>query len=84
MISMEIKAGLYQHKSGRFYQVLGIGAHCKTEELFVVAVALSMQPGTRMRLRPLSEWEEEVEWPDGTKGPRFKYVGTGLQFDVQR
>lgn len=76
---MDLRTGVYQHYKGDYYQVLGVGAHTETDEHFVVYVPLTThngrQPGPRIRLRPAGKWEDSMEWPGGTRGPRFKYVG---------
>jgi hypothetical protein len=76
-----LMTGIYKHYKGGYYQVLGIGAHSETDERLVAYVSVLPAPGTphlpgpRMRLRPVHMWDELVTWPDGTTGPRFKYVG---------
>lgn len=78
---MDLKAGIYQHYKGGFYQALGVGAHSETDERMVVYVSVfpvpgePPLPGPRIRLRPAAMWDESVTWPDGSTGPRFKYVG---------
>lgn len=76
-----LMAGIYKHHKGGYYQCLGLGAHSETDERLVVYISVRPVsggpplPGPRMRLRPVAMWDELVTWPDGTTGPRFKYVG---------
>ncbi|MCR4283806.1 MAG: DUF1653 domain-containing protein [Parcubacteria group bacterium] len=69
----KIKLGIYEHsKSGKRYEVLGVGKHSETLEEMVVYKALYGEGG--IWIRPLEMFLEEVEI-DGQKLPRFKYVG---------
>jgi hypothetical protein len=72
-----MNAGVYRHRDGGLYQVLGIGRQTETEELHVVYISLTGAhlPGPRMNLRPLEMFEQTVAWPDGQVRPRFIYVG---------
>jgi hypothetical protein len=78
MSASELRCGVYKHYKGGYYQVLGVGAHTETEELFVVYIGLTISaslPGPRLRLRPLAMFLEEIEWPTGERAPRFSYIG---------
>ena len=69
----EMRAGIYRHFKGGLYQALGIAAHCDTDERLVVYVSLDRRPGPRLRVRPLSSWNELVKWPGGETKARFSY-----------
>lgn len=65
-----MQLGLYKHYKGLFYQVLGIGRHTETLEIFVIYKALDDQG---LWIRPIEIFQEEVE-VNGQKMPRFKFV----------
>lgn len=75
-----MKAGIYRHYKGGYYQCLGVGEHTETKERVVVYIALdATREGPRMRVRPLDGkegWNKPViqEAPPGWR-PRFEYVG---------
>lgn len=80
MTQSMIEAGVWRHYKGGYYQVLGVAAHSETGELMVVYVSLSGAhlPGPRMRVRPLSEWHQEVDSNGNLTSfgtLRFQYVG---------
>lgn len=66
-----MKKGIYEHFKGNRYELLYIANHSETLEKMAVYKALYGQGG--IWVRPLSMWEEEVEF-EGRKVPRFKYV----------
>lgn len=76
-----LQLGVYQHYKGGFYQVLGVAANSSNSldagDLAVVYVSLTGAhlPGPRMRVRPLREFLDIVEWPDGHRRERFFFVG---------
>ena len=66
--------GIYVHaKSGKEYRVIGIAKHSETLEDFVVYEALYENDLSKLWVRPLSMFTEEVEIR-GTKSPRFIFV----------
>jgi hypothetical protein len=70
-----IKPGLYIHsKSGKQYRVIGIAKHSETLEEFVVYEAQYDNELSKIWIRPISMWEEEVE-VNGEKVKRFEYIG---------
>lgn len=70
-----IKTGLYIHsKSGKQYRVIGIAKHSETLEEFVVYEALYDNELSKLWIRPISMWEEEVE-VNGQRVKRFEYIG---------
>jgi hypothetical protein len=79
-----LRAGLYQHYKGGFYQVLGLGVHTETGEKFVVYVSLTPLPGPRIRVRPAAIFFDKVLWPSGRKAPRFNYIGSELSKNLLR
>jgi len=71
----KFKLGKYQHsKTGNFYNVVGFAKHSETLEDLVVYECLYENPRSKLWVRPLKMFFEEVEI-DGKKVPRFKFVG---------
>lgn len=70
-------SGVYDHYKGGKYLALGVAEQTETGERLVIYVALTGAglPGPRLRARPLSMWNEFVEWPDGFSKPRFWFCG---------
>ena len=66
-----IRAGLYQHYKGGFYEVTGVAKHSETLELMVVYRAQSKDHG--LWVRPFEMFKEHVE-VDGKSVPRFKFL----------
>ena len=74
MIASEVVSGIYRHfKSGKEYRVIGVAKHSETLEDLVVYQALYENNLSKMWVRPLSMFIEEVEI-NGTKTPRFVFV----------
>jgi hypothetical protein len=82
----DLRAGLYRHIKGGYYQVLGLATHHETREEMVVYVALdTTRSGPRMFVRPAhgpDGFFTKVRWeragnttPDPTGEERFTYVG---------
>ncbi len=70
-----IKPGLYLHsKSGKQYRVIGMAKHSETLEEFVIYEAQYDNELSKLWIRPITMWEEEVE-VDGQKVKRFEYIG---------
>lgn len=71
--NMNIKIGIYEHYKGHRYKVIGIAKHSETLEDLVVYESLYENKVSKLWVRPLSMFLEEVE-VDGRKIPRFKYI----------
>lgn len=67
-----LNLGIYKHyKSDDEYEVLGTAIYENTEEVVVIYQA---QYGEKqMFVRPLTQFEELVEW-EGNQVPRFKFI----------
>lgn len=62
--------GRYRHYKGQDYEVIGCARHSETEEWLVVYRTCY---GDRdLWVRPLAMFVEEIDWPDGSRGPRFR------------
>lgn len=69
----EIKKGIYKHFKGNEYEVIDVGTHSETQELYVVYRALYGEK--KLWVRPVNMFFEEVDKPEiPYKGPRFTYV----------
>ena len=69
---MNPKPGIYQHYKGKKYRVIGVAKHSETLEDMVVYEALYENEVSKLWVRPLDMFLEEVEI-DGKIVPRFKY-----------
>jgi hypothetical protein len=71
---MNVKLGVYEHyKSGKKYRVIGVAKHSETLEDMVVYEALYENEMSKLWVRPLEMFLEDVE-VDGKRVPRFKYL----------
>lgn len=70
---MKFKPGIYQHYKGNKYIVLSVAKHSETLEELVVYISLYDNEESKMWVRPLSMFMEEVEY-NGVKQPRFKFL----------
>ncbi len=69
---MKIKPGKYQHsKTGKLYNVIGVAKHSETLEDLVVYEALYDNSESKLWVRPLLMFVEEIEL-NGKIVPRFK------------
>lgn len=69
-----MKLGKYQHsKTGNYYRVIALAKHSETLEDLVVYECLYKNPRSKIWVRPMKMFLEEVEI-DGKKVPRFKSV----------
>lgn len=71
---MKVKKGIYLHYKGKKYRVIGVAKHSETLEDLVVYEALYDNEVSKIWVRPLAMFLEEVE-VEGKKQPRFKYLG---------
>ncbi len=69
-----VTPGTYKHaKTGNLYCVIGIAKHSETLEDLVVYEAQYDNPKSKLWVRPLSMFEEDVEI-EGQKRKRFERV----------
>lgn len=72
--------GIYQHYSGRYYLAIGTGFYTGNDPALNqkrVVLYYSLYDNDlafSICVRPLSEWNEEVMWPDGRSRSRFRPV----------
>ncbi len=70
-----IKPGLYIHsKSGNQYRILGVAKHSETLEDFVVYEAQYDNELSKLWVRPVKMFDEEIEI-NGKMVKRFEYLG---------
>jgi hypothetical protein len=72
-----MKSGIYKHYKGKLYRVIGIAKHSETLEELVVYETLYENITSRLWVRPLAMFCEEVE-VGGKKIPRFEFLRTEL------
>jgi len=69
-----ITLGKYQHyRTKNFYKVLGVAKHSETLEDLVVYECLYDNPKSKIWVRPIGMFLEDVEI-DGKLVPRFKFI----------
>ena len=76
-IPIVVKGGLYLHHKGAYYTVLHVGQDSnndRNKERTVIYMSLTAPHMGEIRVRHLTEFCEEVDWPDGMRGPRFLLV----------
>lgn len=73
MFSQEVKPGECEHYKGKHYRVLGMAKHSETLEEFVVYEALYDNPESKIWVRPLKMFMEDVEL-NGKTMPRFRFI----------
>jgi len=71
---MDLKLGVYEHYKGKKYRVIGVAKHSETLKDLVVYEALYKNELSKLWVRSLVMFLEEVE-VDGKPIPRFKYIG---------
>jgi hypothetical protein len=69
-----IKPGLYRHYKNKNYRVIGVAKHSETLEDLVVYEALYENDLSKLWVRPLTMFLENVEVDDKLV-PRFEYIG---------
>jgi len=70
-----MKLGVYQHYSGKLYQVIGIARHSETLDEMVVYQAL--YDDFSLWVRPRAMFEEVIQH-ENEKKPRFIYISGGV------
>jgi len=66
--------GKYQHyRTKNFYRVIGVAKHSETLEDLVIYECLYDNPTSKIWVRPVEMFLEEVEI-DGKLVPRFKFI----------
>jgi hypothetical protein len=69
------RRGLYLHKKGGLYQALALAVEEATQTPVVIYQHIEgEQIGEVLWTRPLTSWNEIVEWPDGQLRPRFVWA----------
>ena len=69
-----MKLGIYKHfKTGNLYRVIGVAKHSETLEDFVVYEALYENKVSKLWIRALKMFEQEVEW-EGERVLRYTFV----------
>lgn len=76
MDPVEFQPGVYRHYKGDHYLALGLAREDETEALVVVYVRLYARAGLPMSTRRLSVWNEIVTQADGSRCPRFEFIGS--------
>ena len=71
----KIKKGRYKHFKGHDCEVLGIALHTETLEELVLYIHKTDENVDGYWIRPIDMFLGEKELEDGTKVPRFEYVG---------
>jgi hypothetical protein len=69
-----LKPGIYKHFKGNLYKVIGVAKHSETQEDLVVYEPLYENSLSKLCVRPLKMFVEEVK-TDSYRGPRFTWVG---------
>ncbi len=67
-----LKLGVYKHYKGNKYLVIGLAKHSETLEHMVVYTTLYDNQESKMWIRPLTMFFEEIEI-NGIKQARFTY-----------
>jgi hypothetical protein len=73
MTERTVQLGFYRHYSGKLYRVIGIAKHSETLEDMVVYEPQYENELSKLWVRPLGMFLEEVEI-EGKKLPRFSFV----------
>ncbi len=73
MENAEVTPGIYEHYKGKRYRVLGVAKHSETLEDVVVYECLYENEKSKLWVRPLAMFNENVE-VDGVVKPRFRLV----------
>ena len=68
-----MKTGIYEHYKGKKCRVIGVAKHSETLEDLIVYESLYDNKTSKLWVRPISMFEEEIE-VEGKKVPRFKFL----------
>ncbi len=81
---LDTPPGIYQHYKGDNYRVLFVADEStNARKGNKVVVYISLKYGT-IHCRDLSEFTEIVDWPDGSKKPRFIGAFTSFKKPTQK
>lgn len=69
----KLKLGKYKHYKGNFYRVIGFAKHSETLDDLAVYECLYDNPKSKLWVRPIKMFLEEVE-VDGKTVSRFEYI----------
>ena len=74
-----IQAGVWEHRSGKRYLVLGVGRFAEDDDKVVVYIRLyeRAEGGPPLSVRRTTDFLASVKWPDGSTAPRFRFLGQG-------
>lgn len=68
----KLELGIYEHRNGNHYEVIGIARHSETLEPLVVYRALYGEGA--IWVRPFEIFLEKIKLPDGSEVERFKKI----------
>ena len=68
-----IAIGKYRHYKGNEYEVIGIGTHTESSELYVIYKSLEHSHKSKIWIRPYAMFIELVKI-EGVQIPRFKKI----------
>lgn len=74
---MDFKTGYYKHKKGNVYFAPGTAIDASNDTALngrVMVRYWRTDDPERVYVRALTEFTETVDWPDGSKGPRFQLI----------
>lgn len=74
MVNELVPGGVYQHYKGKNYIVRDVARHSETLEWMVIYECLYENPESKIWVRPLSMFLENVQH-ESTSVPRFRYIG---------
>jgi hypothetical protein len=72
-----IPAGVWEHRNGGRYLVIGVGRFDDDDDLVVIYIRLYGREagGLPTTVRRAADFLAPVEWPDGSTSPRFRFLG---------
>lgn len=70
-----IPSGVWEHRSGGRYLVLGVGRFDEDDDEVVIYVRLYRRSGgLPITVRRATDFLAPVTWPDGNNAPRFRFL----------